>query len=184
MCVSPRIFRYAGLTATSHEQSSFISIGNIRASIKLSNLYTYWQIWWLLWFECYFSRILIGFSYFNVLLSVLDRVFTRTVPKATTRTKILPKPGKINFSILINWRNILTGKNHPPKPRPCQKLAKSIFQYLLKKHFNRKKAATKTKILPKVGKISFSILFQLKKINRKKQPPKPRSYQKLEKSFI
>jgi len=40
-----------------------------------------------------------------------------------------------------------------------------------------KKATTITKILPKTGKINFSIAFQLK-FNQKKQPPKPRYSQK------
>ena len=48
--------------------------------------------------------------------------------------------------------------------------------------FSLEKATTKTKILPKARKIQFSNYFLIRILIQKKQAPKPRSYQKLEKS--
>ena len=80
----------------------------------------------------------------------------------------------------LNW--ILKRKKLPPKPRSCQKLEKSIFEYLFKFNFGeKKKAATKTKIVPKAGKNQFLNTFSNWILNRKKLPPKPRSCQKMEK---
>ena len=81
--------------------------------------------------------------------------------KAAAKTNILPKAGKINFSIRFQVK--VYQEKAVTKPRSCQKLQKKQFIIIFRDQISiAKSTATKTKILPKAGKINCSILFQVK----------------------
>jgi len=89
----------------------------------------------------------------------------------------LSKAIKIILQLLFN-ENIELEKA-TTKTKILPKAGKSIFNYFLMKISGFEKATTKTKIMPKARKSNFSIAFQID-FFLKKQPPKPRSCQKLE----
>ena len=69
------------------------------------------------------------------------------------------------WNTFLNW--ILNKNKLPPKPRSCQKLDKFNFWLFFKFNFEQKQSATKTKIVPRAGKIKFWILLYLKHIQIK-----------------
>ena len=68
------------------------------------------------------------------------------------------KSWKNQFSnTFLNWN--LNRNKLLPKPKSCQKQENKIFEYFFNLIFYKKQASTKTKIVPKAGKIIFWIFF-------------------------
>ena len=96
----------------------------------------------------------------------------------------MPKAGKNNFQIFLKL--ILTRKKLPPKPRSCQKLEKSIFEYFLVVtpfHILRCLCHLSSRHGNKSRRNQVWILFT-SMLNRKKLPPDTRSCQKVRKSIF